>query len=206
MRGLAMATMLAVTMAACSGAAETESEAGGAAAPTPPPAAAEPEGAEPAGSATEPATSPTGVMPEPDVTLTAVDYAYEDVPETIAAGSVISLANQGEEPHELVAFHIPDDETRAIEELLALPEGSEPPVEFAGVVVALTDGEVFHPEGAPVTLTEPGRYAFVCFLPTGITDEQIRQIAASTGPGEEPSFPAGAPHFTQGMWTEVTVE
>lgn len=155
--------------------------------------------------ASEPASEPVPEMPEPDVTVTAVDYAYEDIPDPLPAGSVISLDNQGSEPHEITAFFIPAAETRSIEELLALPEDEEPPVEFSGVAVATTDGNVIYPEG-PLILEEPGRYAFVCFLPQGITDEQIQQIAQETAPGEEPSFPEGPPHFTLGMWAEVTVE
>jgi hypothetical protein len=47
---------------------------------------------------------------------------------------------------------------------------------------------------------EPGRYAMVCFIPVGFTPEVAAEAAAS---GTEPE---GAPHFTEGMIAEFTVE
>lgn len=201
---LILLTVVLSMLTACGGADEPDTTA---VEPTTAPGqTTEPTATEQAsGLASEPASEPVSETPEPDVTVTAVDYAYEDIPDPIPAGSVLGLDNRGAEPHELVAVHIPASETRSIEELLALPEDEEPPVEFMGVVVTTTDGQTFYPEG-PVTLEEPGRYAFVCFLPQGITDEAIMQAAQETAPGEEPSFPEGPPHFTLGMWSEVTVE
>jgi hypothetical protein len=48
------------------------------------------------------------------------------------------------------------------------------------------------------TLTEPGRYAIVCFLPVGSDDS----ILESEGPPEGES---GPPHVSQGMFAELTV-
>ena len=201
-RSLVLLVVLSM-LAACGGADEpgTTSE------PTPDPVdTTEPPASEPGSeSASEAMSEPASEMPEPDVTVTAVDYAYEGIPEPITAGSVIGLENQGDEPHELVAFRIPEDETRTLEELLALPEDEEPPVDFVGVVIAPTTGEAVYPEG-PVTLDEPGRYAFVCFLPVGVTDEDFEAMMAAGPEGSPPPLPEGPPHFTEGMWAEVAVE
>src|SRR5688572_861022 len=60
------------------------------------------------------------------VEVTAVDYSFEGVPDTLAAGTQLSVTNEGAEPHELVAFRIPDDESRSLEEILAAgPEAIE---------------------------------------------------------------------------------
>ena len=56
------------------------------------------------------------------VEVTAVDYAYEGLPASIPAGTQLTLRNEADaELHELVAFRLPDGETRSVEELVALP-------------------------------------------------------------------------------------
>ena len=137
------------------------------------------------------------------IVVTAVDYSFEGLPETVPAGTKISLVNEGNEPHEFVAMRIPDEETRPVEELVQLPEeelgavfgASEP----AAVILAAT-GQTDMP--GPVvgdgTLTEPGRYAIVCFLPVGSDDS----ILESEGPPPDGDAP---PHAMQGMIAELTV-
>jgi plastocyanin len=137
------------------------------------------------------------------VEITAVDWAFEGVPESVEAGTKLSLVNEGEEPHELVAIRIPDEETRPVSEIVALPEeelgavfGGEPTP--ATVLLAAT-GTTDTP-GAVMgdgTLTEPGRYAIVCFLPVGSDDS----ILESAGPPEGDA----PPHVSQGMFAELVV-
>ena len=135
--------------------------------------------------------------------MTAVDYAFEGLPEEVPAGTKISLVNEGNEPHEFVAMLIPADETRPVEELVQLPEEELGAVfgaaEPATVILAAT-GQTDIP-GAVVgdgTLTEPGRYAIVCFLPTG-SDDSILESDGPPPAGEAP------PHAAQGMVAELTV-
>ena len=52
-------------------------------------------------------------------------------------------------------------------------------------------------------LLEPGRYAIVCAIPTG-ADPQEYLTAAATSEGP-PQVAGGPPHFTQGMFAELTV-
>jgi plastocyanin len=146
----------------------------------------------------DPTEEPTGET----IVVTAVDYRFEGLPETVPAGTKLSLVNEGGEPHELVAMRIPDDETRSIEELIKLPEEELGAIFGAGepaTVILAATGQTDLP-GAVVgdgTLSEPGRYAVVCFLPVGSDDS----ILESDGPpqGEAP------PHAIHGMVAEVTV-
>lgn len=117
--------------------------------------------------------------------ITAVDYAFQGVPATVAAGTVVfELANESEEEgHEMVIFR-KDDPEADIVELLDLPEEeAQEQVTFAGATFAPPGGSA----SAILDLAEPGAYAMVCFVPVG--------------GGEE-----GPPHFTEGMVAEFTVE
>jgi len=155
----------------------------------------------------EPADTTTTTAEAPEVTtisVTARDYEFEGVPDTIAAGSTISLTTEdGGEPHEFVAVLVPETETRSLEELIELPQAElealfaeEPPL----VTIAFP-GSTDQP--GPVvgdgTLTEPGRYLYLCTFPQGTT---VDDVANAEGPlqGDTP------PHFVLGMVGELTVE
>jgi hypothetical protein len=161
--------------------------------------------------ADDPGTTVTDADPASDdhgdgetVTITAVDWSFEDLPESVPAGTKLSLQNEGDEPHELVAMRIPDDETRSVPELVKLPPeelfavfGAD--AEPAMVLLAKT-GTTDTP-GAVVgdgTLTEPGRYAIVCFLPVGAHDD----VLDAEGPPESDA----PPHVSQGMFAELVVD
>ena len=138
------------------------------------------------------------------VEVTAVEYEFQGIPETVPAGTTFSLTNGGEEVHEMIVVKIPDEETRPVEELAQLsdkelgkvfPEGPE-----AATAIALFaapggqgEGETGETEG---TVTEPGRYGVLCFVPVGTTEMPTNGPPSGDGP----------PHFTQGMVTEFTVE
>jgi len=137
------------------------------------------------------------------VEVTAVEYGFEGLPEEVPTGTKLSLVNDGQEPHELVAMRIPDSETRPVSELVTLPEDQLMAV-FGGqpepaTVILSAHGQTDTP-GAVVgdgTLTEPGRYAIVCFLPVGSDDS----ILESEGPPEGDA----PPHVSQGMFAELIV-
>ena len=117
------------------------------------------------------------------VDVSAVDYAFVDLPTTLPAGTTsFALANDGDEPHEMVLFRRADGETRPIEDILALGE------EEAGSAITFTGVTFAQPgqTGYVATELEPGGYATVCFLPVG--------------GGED-----GPPHFTEGMVAEFEV-
>lgn len=120
--------------------------------------------------------------------VTAKDYEFDGVPDEVATGyTVVSFENQGEEQHEMAVVRINDGVTESIEELLALPE------EESGEKVTFT-GATYAPPGessaAGLSLTEPGNYVMLCFIPVGSVGE-----AEGDGP----------PHFTEGMIHQFTV-
>jgi hypothetical protein len=153
-------------------------------------------------------TTTTAAPPEDDgpVDVVAVDYAFEGLPSRLDSGTQLTLRNDSStEVHELVAFRLPDDESRTMEELVVLPM-EELETLFAGppamVLVAPPDDDGFAAFGDG-TLAEPGRYAVFCAIPTGADpDEFLRQAQESAGP---PDVDGGPPHFTAGMYAEVTV-
>lgn len=140
------------------------------------------------------------------VEVTAVDYAYEGLPASIPAGTQLTLRNEADaELHELVAFRLPDGETRSVEELVALPPDELLPAlggEPATVLLAPPGGDMI-PAVGDGTLAEPGRYAVICIIPTGADPtEYLEKSATSDGP---PEVDGGPPHITQGMFAELTV-
>ncbi len=141
------------------------------------------------------------------VEVTAVDYGYEGLPESVPAGTVLTLNNSSAvELHELVAVLLPEGEDRPVDELLALPE-EELMALVAGepALVALAapgSSETIYAVGDG-SLTEPGRYAIVCFIPTGADPDAYLNAPPGDGP---PQVEGGPPHFTAGMWAELTVE
>ena len=150
-----------------------------------------------------PATSPGGSLASPaggaDVTVTGVEYAYQGVPEGAKTGTVVSFVNGGTEVHEIVAVRRNEGVTTPLEELLAMPDTeSEKLVTFLGVAVASPG------ESAPetITLDQPGRYVFICFIPVGTTE--LPSLAPDATPNES-FLPDGPPHFVQGMVAEFTV-
>ncbi|QYG92333.1 hypothetical protein HC251_07690 [Iamia sp. SCSIO 61187] len=145
----------------------------------------------------------------PVVEVRLVDYSFLDLPERVPAGTRLTITNDSAaELHELVAFRIPDDETRPVEELVTLPEeeigaifGEGPP---ATVLLAPPGGEQIDAVGDG-TLAEPGRYAVVCFIPTGVDpDAYLNAPPSEEGPPEIPG--AGPPHLTHGMHAGMIVE
>ena len=159
---------------------------------------------------TEPATSePTGAGGDAAV-ITAIDYEYEGVPATVAAGTQLTLTNEStEELHELVAFKLPDGEERPLEELAALSE-----CEFNALVAGPPTAVLIAPPGgAPQipalgdgTLTEPGRYMLACFIPQGADPEEYMEAAQNAGSEPPQVEGTGPPHIALGMVGEITVE
>lgn len=143
--------------------------------------------------------------PGEEITVTAIDYEFVDLPDTVKAGTIFGLQNDSEaELHELVAVRLPDDETRSPEELVQLPEeelGALFP-DVDTVVIALP-GEAGFPVVGTGALTEPGRYVIVCAIPTG-ADPAAYLEAAQTSEGP-PAVEGGPPHFLNGMYAEVEV-
>lgn len=157
---------------------------------------------------TDESTSSSDAAVGGTVAITAVDYAFDGVPESVPAGTELTLTNASEEElHEMVVFRVDDDQDMSMDEIIqmAAEESDGPPPEwltFAGVAVAMPAEEGFAPEG-PVVLDEAGRYLLLCFIPTGADPAAFEEAMAS---GEEPPADGGPPHVAEGMAAELTVE
>ena len=154
-----------------------------------------------AADAPEPAAAPAD---ENVLEVVMDDFHYGDLPNEVPAGTRISVGNDSEtEIHEFVAFRLPDDDTRPVEEIVAgdlgpLLGGSEP----AAVLIAAPGGEQI-PAVGDGTLDEPGRYLILCIIPTGADPaEYLEAAATSDGP---PQVDGGPPHVANGMFAELTV-
>lgn len=137
----------------------------------------------------------------------AVDYGFEGIPERIEAGTRLRLRNDAPgELHELVAFRLDDDDDRSVEDIVHLPPEEMQAALGAPITVILAppnSEQIAVPIGDG-TLSEPGRYAIICMIPTGADpDEYLAAAASSDGP---PDVGGGAPHIAHGMYAEVIVE
>lgn len=156
------------------------------------------------------ADSTTTTVAEVDgttVDVTASDYRFDDLPTDVAAGTSLALRNAStRELHELVAMRLADEEDRTADELVALPE-AELGALFAGppaLVLIAPPGEDSFAAVGDGTLAEPGRYLVMCFIPTD-ADPAAYLAALEANPGQPPSVTGGPPHFTAGMFGEITV-
>jgi hypothetical protein len=121
------------------------------------------------------------------VELTGVNYEYEGLPETLPAEVVaVTFHNEGDELHEVGFARINDDVAEPVEQVLATPlDQLFTKLDFTGLAIA--------PPGTADTVFfefTPGRYGAACFIPQGSKHE---------------TFGTGPPHFTLGMFGEVTV-
>ena len=141
------------------------------------------------------------------VEIDGVDYRFEHVPESVPAGTRLSFTNRSaKELHELVAFRVDTD--APLDELLATPPAELEATLGAPVTVLL------QPPGAPEpivavgdgTLTKPGRYVLLCFIPIGADPDEYMAAVAAAGGGKPEGVAGGPPHFTAGMVAELTVE
>lgn len=142
-------------------------------------------------------------------TVTAVDYRFEDLPRTVKAGTTLTLENDSpRELHEMVVSKLPDGEQRSVDDLMKLPED-----EFGALFQGPPTAVIIAPPGGAETinalgdgtLTEKGRYLVMCAIPTGADPAEYLKASESSGEGP-PQVAGGPPHFTQGMFGQITVE
>ena len=125
--------------------------------------------------------------PGTKVPVTAIDYEFQGVPPTLAAGTAqFKLTNNApKEEHEMIVVKLtPEGEGQDLEKLLGLPEKK-----VGKFVDFSTATFMFAPAGqsgfSPASL-ETGTYVYACFVPVGGNKK-------------------GAPHFTEGMYGTFTV-
>ena len=147
----------------------------------------------------------------PAVAIKLSDYAFGGVPGSVTSDTAITVTNESStEAHELIAYRLPEAETRSLAELRALPLD-----QFGGLIpgapaLAIAarpneDGELVLGDG---TLPEPGRYVLVCFIPTGADPDQVMSAMAAAAADPDagpPQIDGGPPHLAAGMIAEIVV-
>jgi uncharacterized cupredoxin-like copper-binding protein len=123
-------------------------------------------------------------------TVTAVDYGFENLPESLAAGRVtFEFSNGGAELHEMLLMRILE-EGLSVDDLLQMPEKKAmKKVEFVRAL--------FAPPGESDVESldlEAGEYAVLCFVPMGSTSLEAAESAE------------GPPHAMEGMTAQFTVQ
>jgi hypothetical protein len=196
---LAIAGVLALSLAACG-----DDDDDAAADTTAAPAVTE----APAADTTAPAADTTDHSEHQTVVVDGIDYGFENLPAEVPAGTMLTFRNTSDaEFHEMVVMPIPADETRSVEELAALPPEESDAI-FANSMPALVSVAAPGEEGMPVVgdgmITEPGRYAVVCFIPIG-ADPAVVVEAMQSESSTPPDLGDGPPHVTAGMFGELVV-
>ncbi len=134
------------------------------------------------------------------------DYEFVGLPQTVASGTQFTVVNESDsELHELVAVRLPEGEERSVNELAELPPEQLGALGHPVTVLLAAPGG---PQIAAVgdgTLTQAGRYAIMCFIPTGADPQEYLQAAEDTEDGP-PQVEGGPPHFMHGMHAELLVE
>lgn len=124
-----------------------------------------------------PAQEATVAVPT-EGTIAMFDYGF-DAPTELTAGTW-AFANDGDEWHEANVLALPDGVAfEDVLEFFQAPTDGPPPFASVGGQQAIAPGDV----ARAVLDLEPGRYVFLCFVPTM----------------------EGVPHFANGMIREVTV-
>ena len=141
-------------------------------------------------------------------TVTAADYSFQNLPKEVDAGTTFKLTNSStKELHEMAVIRIPDEEKRPVADLVRLPEAQQQAVfgaaEPAMVLIAPPGGGEMIKAVGDGKLTQKGRYAVVCFIPTGADPQAYLNAPPSAGP---PNVAGGPPHAAQGMYGEITVK
>lgn len=108
-----------------------------------------------------PSTRAAAALPEADLSLTLVDYAFSFSSPPTSATRVVRVENHAEQAHEIAVFRfLPGKTMDDLGAWAATYEGPAP-VEAVGGVPAIRPGQVVNME---LSLT-PGEYAALCFVP-----------------------------------------
>jgi len=141
-------------------------------------------------------------------TVTATDYRFENLPKSVKSGTTLSLKNSsGKELHEMVIVKLPDTEKRSVAELVKLPQAqfdALSPGPPALVLLGPPGGGAEIKAVGNGKLTAKGRYVVICAIPTG-ADPAAYLKAAQAATDGPPKVDGGPPHFTMGMYGEITV-
>ncbi len=144
-------------------------------------------------------------------TIEAFDFGFRNVPQQMHLGSALELVNEStSEIHNLAVSKLTDDETRTIEELMALPpEAFFSDAEGTGSLeVDMYVGVIHARPGEPaydgrVRINTPGRFLIVDLVPQGAdVGAVVEAVAGNVSPM---SVPGGLVGYQQGMIAIIEV-
>jgi len=154
-------------------------------------------------------TTTTTVAPPVDgvVEVELVDFAFEGLPDSVAAGTRLTITNSSAvELHKLSALPLPDGEDRPVEELITLPA-----TELGAILRVLPATVLAAGPGGPQldelgdgTLSAPGRYALICAIPLGLDPDGY--LNAMPAERRSQIRDGEQPHFALGMVADLLVE
>lgn len=129
------------------------------------------------------------------LSVSAVDYAFEGLPDEIAGGLVeIAFSNDGEAQHEIAFVEVGDVEAdQFFTDFAPYIEGGAPAPDYVTNFVGANTADPGDTADLAYTLSD-GRYVAFCALTS---------VPGGDAEGEEAE--EGAPHFTMGMQQIVTV-
>jgi len=168
-------------------------------------------GSDDTGAASDDATTTTTTTSAPAedgvVDVELVDFAFEGLPDSVAAGTRLTITNSSAvELHKLSALPLPDGEDRPVEELVALP-----PTELAAILRVVPATVLAAGPGGPQldelgdgTLSAPGRYALICAIPLGLDPDGY--LNAMPAERRSQILAGERPHFALGMVADLLVE
>jgi hypothetical protein len=146
----------------------------------------------------------------PDLVITATDYEYQGVPETVPSGTTIKLVNAStSEFHSAYIIRLPDGDERTREELAAISAQDLLPHFGPGrgvmqVAIYARPGESqYWTDLGGSRVRAPGRYVIMCFIPVGADPAEMEEQV----PWGPPQQTEGVPRHDQvGEFAEFTVE
>jgi hypothetical protein len=157
--------------------------------------------------------APATTQPPP-IEITAVDYAYEGLPEVVPAGTRLTLVNASTEAfHSALVIRLRPDDDRTVEELAALDlfdivdeTGTDFKIGTVQAMFAAAPGKEGYAIalGSP-TVFNPGRYVVLDIFPVGADPVEAKQ-RAEYGPPTPEQLEGTIPHYQAGLIAEFTVE
>ncbi len=126
----------------------------------------------------------------PTIAVTGKDYAFEGIPNEIAAGTELTFKNVStDEDHVIVVVRKNDDATKELEDLLK--NGTEAEQQSMTTQIGQLEATPGQSAQGTIKLDKPGQYLALCPVPVG----------SMTGPASD-----AMPHFMKGMYTLFTVK
>jgi len=172
----------------------------------------------------DPSAEPAMDMSGQTIVVGGTEYRYTNLPTSVPLGTVLTFADMGAEPHELILNRIDDSVTASLDELMSMAFEQGVDLQAEGLVSDVEGGFLFALPGmtadGSITLDQEGRYVVLCFVPSGLDMNKLAELGVditTLGPDTDPStmspeaqayleeVNSNPPHVAQGMIQEFYV-